>query len=812
MVDVWNALDLSETLAWIVEQISAGTTSRLLVRGPPGTGKTTFCETVAQRFAPELELLRLRGDMGRVKQEYYPFFNLLRARSTLSTPQSLLNAAADDLPAGSNLVRRAIDLVAAFAELRRTGDSPGIHDATGAEIVAVLRGRVQRRKTLLLLDDVHAFDPQTIHVLDLIAAAPRDYLGRHGDRLYILASENADERDRNPDRTRDRLLASFRIVELSRCPRDRFPLLLQAFGFTRELTGAVADDLFRRSGAHLRILAELARHMASSVGSIDLYGRTDLLELVLKLRLAEPDAVDQRVEAILARIAILGTTFTRVEAQCLLEDVTPLEVGGAFRKSMELSLLEGEGPVLSFQHSSIREFFLHSARREQPRYHEIFASCLRILRPSDYASRVLHLRACGHDEEADALQVLQWARASRAGREPGRPVYVLADYADYVADLDVAHRLMDEDRHSEAIGVLKAMHGAYPDLLKAEHDLTLAECYLEEIDYGSFELGLQLLESWYGRLAEEVELRSRMLYLLAVGRALMSRYDEADAMFEELMNTLAPVRHTDPGLQRMLNRVQLVSDCQKAIEVSGRRIHSALTSLRGARQAGRAFNPLDLYVALTNYSGNQIITGEYEMAAAAAAEASQLREEYNEIRFPSAVPALNNHLIADLLGGRTSAADTLPAFRELLSSDELDEVLVSVNYANVLALNGELFKAAELLDTQRNAMRERGACDEYYWFYVDHALAAVLLLAGEYERARHLWGLLVPLFTTLPPGLREFIPQRHMLLTPAFDDPRVIRPEDWHGYLRGSRMVRGRPWRFFQNGFLFTDIQHWFQV
>jgi hypothetical protein len=64
----------------------------------------------------------------------------------------------------------------------------------------------------------------------------------------------------------------------------------------------------------------------------------------------------------------------------------------------------------------------------------------------------------------------------------------------------------------------------------------------------------------------------------------------------------------------------------------------------------------------------------------------------------------------------------------------------------------------------------------------------------------------------LPPGLTEYLPHRHELLRPAFDDRAVTGPTDWNNYLSISPAHRGRPWRFFRNGFLFTDIQYWFHL
>lgn len=815
MAPVWDALGLTGTLQQLVGAISQGKLKYVLVRGRSGTGKTTFCKALCEKLADfDFHPLTLRGDIGRSQQEYYPFFNLLRTRGPLAEAGGILSAAADDLPAGKNVAKRAIEIVGTYSKSRSASSAPHVHDAVGTEIVAMLRGRVRRKKTLLILDDVHAFDAETVRVLELVLSSPEEYLGKHASRIYVLASENIEEAERNEDPVKDRMLRSFRNVEIERCNPEQFPHLLTALGFTPGLQPPVVDDLYRRSGAHLRVLSELARQLASSSEGVDLYGKRDLLELVLTLRLTEPGAVDRGVRPLLARIAILGTSFTRVEVQCLLEDLSPPELGDAIRKSVELSLLESQGPVLSFQHSSIRDFFLRAAPKEHPRFHETFASCLRLLRPSDYAARIIHLHEAGYDREADTMRVLHWSRASRSGRNPELPLFQAVDYEEFVAELRVAHEAMQAGDDRGAIEVLEAMYDAQPDLILAERDLTLAECYLEDISYTSFERALEILSRWQGPLEGELELHTRLLFLLAMAHTLMAKYGEAEAVFATLMRTLAPVRQTDPGLQRMLNRVQLTSDCLHSIEISGRRIYSALRALLSAKEAGRAFNPLDLYVALTNYSGNQIISADYDAAAEYAFAATELRTEYHELRFPSAMAALNNHLLADLLGGRSSLDETLNAFAVLMEGVEQlhDHALMSVNFANVLCLTGRVVEAREVLETLREAMRTKGECDEYYVYYTEHALAAALLLSGSWREAKAMWTGMVPLIEKLPPGLREYLPHRHELLRFAFDDRAVTLPEHWNEYLHQTPAFRGRPWRFFRNGFLFSDLQFWFQL
>jgi hypothetical protein len=815
MDSVWDALGLTEAMQRLVSDFSRGTVTQALVRGRSGTGKTRFTGAIAERLtALDFHPLALRGDIVRFNQEYYPFFNLLRTRNAASDRQDVLSAAADDLPVGRNLVKRAVEMVGSYIERHRLKSTLGVHDAVATEIVALLRGRVRRRKTLLILDDVHAFDAHTIRILGQVAAAPAEFLGKHAYRLCILAAENTEEAEQNVDPVRERMLRRFYHVELERCGRGRFPDLLTSLGFATDLQTPVVDDLFNRSGAHLRVLAELARHLSSSSAAIDLYAQRNLLDLVLTLRLSEPAAHERNVQPVLARVAILGTTFTRLEVQCLLDDVERPELNETLQKSIELSLLDAEGPVLSFQHSSIRDFFLRAAPREQPRYHEVFASCLRALRPSDYAARMMHLEAAGKAVEADITRVLHWSRQSRNGRTAEPPRFSAVDYGDYVAQLRVAHEMMQHNQEVAAIPILEAIHDSYPDVLLVERDLVLAECHLEDITYVSFQKALDLLSPWQDVLQDELELRTRVLYLLAMARTLRAEYKIADSLFTILMRELAPVRHTDPGLQRMLNRVHLVSDCLHSIEISGRRIYSALAALLAAKEQGRAFNPLDLYLALTNHSGNQLITGEYTASASYAQAAVELGNDFGEFEFPSPVAALNNHLLADLLNGTATAKETLAGFRNLTGGvDNLhDHVLLCVNYANVLCLAGHIPESLDLLTEIRTTLREKGQCDEYYVFYAEHALAAALLLSGSRRQAKMVWGGLEPLMEKLPPGLLEYLPHRHALLRPAFDDHSVIRPEHWNEYLRDTDIYRGRPWRFFQNGFLFTDIQYWFHL
>lgn len=809
---VLDALGHTAALADTENGLITGSIDAVLVKGHSGTGKTTFATELANRLAiRSFQAIFLKGDMGRTHQEYYPFLNLLRSRSWLREGKEVIKAAADELPAGRGIVKRAIDLLATYSSTRHA--SPALlYDQVASEILTALRGRARRTKVLLVLDDIHAFDKSTIKFLHLIFQSPKEYLGKKCGGLAIVASENTEESPANPSADRESFIAGFRTVALQRCQRHQLPKVLAAIGLEDELPEPMLDQLHRGSGGHLRVLAELVKYISTGPPAQSLYDHSDLLELILNLRLSEPGSVQHNIRSLLARVSVVGSTFMRVEIQCLLDEISAGELIGALKKSIELGIIDEDGPLLSFQHTTIRNFFLNLSLDSHPAYHQKFAECLRVLRPSDYSARVFHLDRAQESREADVLRVLRWARANRTSGDTPTPSFERADYTDIVDALRVAHRMMTLEDYRSAIDVLEAIHDAYPEVVLAERDVTLAECYLEDITYAAFRRAYTLLSRWDKKLEVELELRARLAYHSIMAVTLMAEYPAASERLTALLRDLARVRATDPGLQRIVNRIELVSDSLHRIEVGGRRIYSALQKLLEAKESGSFFNPFDLYVGLVNYSGNQIITGEYERAAEYAFHGTKLRNEYSEIPFPTASAALNNHLVADLLAHRSSPEETAAGLERVLetASQFTDVILVSVNYANILLLQGNSLPALEYLSDVRKRLEDVGECDEYYAFYTGHAYAAALLLSGRRGEASTVWESIEALIPKLPPGLQEYLPHRHKLLAAGFRDPGVRHVEDWQRYLDGVTSHRGRPWRFFRNALLFTDIQIWF--
>jgi tetratricopeptide (TPR) repeat protein len=688
-----------------------------------------------------------------------------------------------------------------------------VGDAVAAELFAFLKGRLKKRDVLLVLDDAHAFDDATVRTLANILSN-LTVLSERNSMLSILATLNEDEYT-DPLLELERLLATFNQVQLNRCTLDQFPDVLKALHI--DLGDAPPEfvrDFFYRSAGHLRVLAEIARHLQhEEATSAAVVAEGDLLEIALRTRLSEKDLANRDLRSLLMRLAIVGVTFTRNEAQCILQEQQSPDLGWILDRALQMQLIQRDGGFLYFQHPSIRDFFLRASASQRRKWHKVFAGCLRLLRPSDYSARAHHLGEAEDQYGADCLRILSWTRSNRAGRDPLPPAVTTANYSDFIAQVRLAHLHMRRGQYDEARSALAVIHDSYPLELLAERDFTVAECLLEGITHDAFSKALRVLEPWAGSVDHEPELNFRLVYLLAMAHVLAGDYELAARQFSELQRSVAAIRTTDPGIQRMLNRVQLVSDCLHKIEVSGGRIYSALRTLLQAEESGAAFNPIDLYVALTNYAGNRLIAGEYDDASRFADRALLLRHDYEEAGLPSGEAALNNHLLADFLGGRVTADETLGAFRRLMEiiDQPADHILLCVNYANLAMLAEKTQEALDVLDRVR-PLPVDSLHDEYYVYYANHAYAAALLLSGQRSSAERLWLSLDHLLERQPPGVREFLSLRHQLLSGAVRDPMVTSPQDWDSYLWRVPEQRGRPWRFFKRGFLFTDIQIWFHL
>jgi hypothetical protein len=388
--------ELAAMAGWL-DDAAAGRGSFALVCGEPGIGKTRFLETAAAR-AEERGFAVTWGRAWEVSSAppYWPWIEALRG--LLARPGGRGGADA---------------LVAVLPELDRRG-APAAADADGfalhEAVLAYLHAAAGREPIAIVLDDLHAADPSSLRLAEVVAPRLRAM------RALLLASCRDVEARRTPA-IEDAIARLGRRGEVVALPR----LALDAVGaLVAAATGRADPEAARMiHGASdgnplfVRELLGLLTQRGAAAGDVPAGVRAVIRERLALLSpatvaLLQAAAVVGRSFGVALAAAVAGVSAVALEdaiADAVAADVVQLEEPGRYRCSHALvaeTLAGGATPVV------------------RARLHRRAAEALAALHAGDpsapLAAIARHWLAVGPDGAGEALAALERAAAQAEDR------------------------------------------------------------------------------------------------------------------------------------------------------------------------------------------------------------------------------------------------------------------------------------------------------------------------------------------------------------------------------------------------------------
>lgn len=798
-----------------------GRVRRLLLAGPSGCGKSWIAERVAQKCEETgFHAIRLTGDKGRHASPYHPLQALrfsTKTKEFISRTYRVVREALTDFQPGVKTVQAALD--EAFAAGDQLFGVP--RTAAGDHVVEAFVDSVRRLisevPVLIILDDIQYFDPDSCLLVDKLL---RRFSGSEPEnrQLKLIATQNTDQPVRSE--AGDILRGFFRERRIPLCTREAFPDLLGAFGLTRSLNKHELDVIFDCCGGHLEVVRAISEDLGDG-GALDGRSTDELFRAAMSRRLDSVLSGDDQLLSLLEIVAVAGTQIHREEVACLA-DLTPERVGDILSRGKSLSIVDAAASSLRFRHEITWRYFLDRLGPSEKEAHARYARCLSRIRPSAYRARYEHLLAADRLEDAAvaaAQALLQEARIH--GTDTLRLAEIETAWWSDRGYLATALREMlaataEIRRHhlDQAVVRLDGLGDALPDQLLGERDVLLSTALVKTLDQRSLARAAEVLSHWEDSLIQDLDLWARQKSALVLAYVQLGRFEHATRIRRDLFRKLAPSVSLDPGVARQLHRWELNANMLLEMEAANRQISRACEAMLAMAAQGAVISSSDIFVALTNLSASELTLGRYVRACNLATQGIQLARQKLVDNWASGAPICNNLIVAGLLAGQLTAAESLREMQQLLdrSGEDDDRLLIAANCAAAALYAGDLTAAERALSWALALMERMDGCEPYTRYFINANRAVLLSLQGNRPRAAELMTSVEPLIVSFPPGDRQALGRRHRLVFDACQTA-ITRVEQIDEYLRAhDARGPGPNWAFFGRAPLFTAIELWADV
>jgi DNA-binding CsgD family transcriptional regulator len=442
-----------------LEAARQGAGALVLVFGEAGSGKTRLQEAWLESAAAHGARTARAANFSYAAAAFAPIADALRAligRDRRSLPAE---------PDARALLEEFLDRLAPGARHYE----PWHKRRVFVVVQELLERLAQRGPVVIAIDDVHAADPESLELLQYLAAQ----CGKHGIVLVLAARPDemgASRAHAEALAALERHAWSYRLVLGPLSEAEVRELVFAALPPDGALGGRVIEEICRRSGGHPLFAEDLVR--AALYGPARDAALPHSVEQSVRQRLDELSADES---AALEIAAALGPSFD-VARLAGIAGIAPAAAARALRRGRELNVLAEADPssgAMRFRHELIRAaIYRRMLVAERRVLHERIARWLESAEPgADPAALAYHWNGAGDADRAAAYALRAAARAfdlcafasARDQLEPALASAQLApeQRADALERLGQAHDLLGDadaayQRFREALTLRRA--------------------------------------------------------------------------------------------------------------------------------------------------------------------------------------------------------------------------------------------------------------------------------------------------------------------------------------------------------------------
>lgn len=806
----------------------------IMLKGASGTGKSFVATQISKQWSKtnaENQIVHIQCESVLMNTHYHPLINAVSPLKLHGSPHPFVTKSIGELargiPVAGDLVSFLIETLSNFnsqekqKEIRYLGSVEQllIHD---------LSNIVRNGNLLIILDDIQWIDEKSLEFIELISKEPFLTTFPLFRLIKFIFIQNTDQEFRYQE-TYESLTRRLSVAEfnLTLIPKHRYIDSLRRFGFTGELKEDTLHFLYSCTGGHLALIKKLSEYLSSSqqnpnaVIDIESFNQEEdskriFIEKLLLYKLSELGATGKQISEILEFASVIGMSFSYEELLCISKEREEV-LKEIIAKAREIQLITEQTSTNVFSHEIIREFFANRLENKKFSHYVSFASCLAKLKPSDYATRATYLFESGQPELASEIYILEVLKNERESIEPSplilQRISKFAQSREVLSFLDsmrLAYAYFHKGKYLEAKSILAGTEDLLPEKLVAEKYYLLSLCYLKTMDKEDLMTAKQFLSNWDQLELSESEIWLRLTATLMTVSANIDDIDGAKFVERKLMLHLAGRKKYDASSDYYLNILRRKSNALHINEIACNRTEKSIEYFSGESKSSIVF-PVQYYYSLCNHSANLLARGDFLEAFTFSKGCLNLIKEYPYVRFIEPQIPSSNYIVSGFLSNLIPSTDAVNLFEQIQVYEDgiADSILIKNNHY-VVAIHNNLLDDAYRGFKQLHQLTKAPSFDMYYKYFVESNLTLLEYVMGNVEFAKTSWKALYTSIPNIPDKI--FLQRRHEIIDSALKE---VATGDWRvfdKYISEKFPTElGKSWKFYGRGFMFSDIQLWYE-
>ena len=616
------------------------------------------------------------------------------------------------------------------------------------EIIYRLNYLFDKRYSLIICDNIQYFDEKSLQLLYLLVTSDEDTFNFFSKSQFVLVCTDSDK-DRPPiieTLLKEKTAISHKILPLQFEEIDSF---LNKFKSNLILETEIKKVLFKLADGHLEVIKQITLQMNNASFEYNLTTQSSdaqvIIEELITSKLKQMGASGSQISQLLEYASLIGRTFSNDELSKIVE-LDSQEFHEAIQKSNEMELITSEQKYSNFSHDIIRLLFRNKAKNNLYHYYQRMSTCIKELYPGEYKQRIDIEECLGEMYNAAILVVLYYAKKNYViETHEEHYLQILNLYPQiksFFDDMQEAFRNYQIGDYKKTISILDTVEDFLPIQLLAERDILKSVSLTKLLnDEWREEAILCLKDYTLNKLNNEGDLYLRILLSQTSAFSHMSRVEEAKKCEKDIYSYLEPRIQYDDNARTVVNILRRKSNSMHECNYAVRIIKKSVEYFAPLFGQTAPLHPVQYLMSLGNYAGVLIECAKFSEAYAESLKAQTLIQN-NDISFPRLHIIDNNLLLSMYFLDTVNAKEILHAYKKLLTLEQnADNIFIVSNYCALLAVNGYIEEAYQLLQKQKKQLTQNS--EHFYETCINNNLLVINMFYKNFASAQELLNELI---------------------------------------------------------------------
>lgn len=805
----------------IINDINEGT-QRINILGKSGCGKSHLTEHIIRHVCSsgDYMILRFIGDIQCIERKYYPVISGLSSYcNKYNTIKSIKKAIPKLLnhgtPNGGFLEYITNTIITRTTE--NTLYINQLFDENEIDLLYKIKSCITGKKVLIYLDNLHWWDKESLDFIYLLFKHSEKYVPELKSAL-VICNTTVNQVSPNHDFVENFLVdLDFKKLYFKDMTLIEYQDFLVGLGLST-MNSAVVKILYKITNQHLTISKNALSCQIDKDAFFEDGKMTDedFLRILIEKRLSQLGANGEQISEVLKFASLIGLAFSILELEYLVS-YNEADIQKIINQADDMALIEFRQPVYRFSHEIIRELFRKKLENNKYVYCQKAVLCYKTLHPYDYLLRIKQLVKLGDIPGLEKLYCLDiFRQLEESGTYEGNEiieVLLSVDILDYIALIQKTYKLYQKGSYDDAIEIASCIEDIYPLELLAIRDQMISLCMTKSLDDYQRQKAVMKLENYEAMLQNfsEEQIWSKTMMCLLTAYIHIRDIEHARNLLKTLYSFYAERSRYCDDYKKELNILRRKSTPFYELEPAAITLKRAVDFFAPSSDGSKYIQyPIQYFMALANYSSNQICSGEFDKAFEYTKTALDLYNTMKGLRFPRIEIAINNYLISGFLSNNIALPDAIVSFIMLLEKLEkiADMAIIQTNLAALYLLDFQLEKALAILDDLQEHI-EQSSCKEYsYIYHVKTNLLIISLLKNANDEVKSYLAQLDEIIPNLYQN--TYFAKKQALLSEIHENgTNILYINEFDKYLLTKHSFADSAWNFYGLLPAFNTLEYW---